>query len=458
MCTCPVCLSKQPHSDQVPTAGNGGCDWVVLALYTLALPPIVCFDDDVTIDIYSRIFISKALVLVGGVSFILSQCIIVVKFAITEMLLDPRTATEARVHHVQSIRWLLYPRAQILVWLTASTVVVAPILHLLLFLPDTFTSNDLINGVHPVTQTLNIISSLEVAAMTIISWGLTRKISLVVDNFGLRATYLSISKYSAICLTGYGLTSLLPLLGVAEFLDEFYATTMIVMHGSQALCFMLITMPLRQSYLTVFYRYLSTSEGYAAVLTFCRMELAPELLLAWHEVEKFKRGEVTVDYIYAKVLDLHSELFQVDLADEVRNIAVSFRSWKNKVDVLLQPGDIAAARAGVVEAAKLASFVPAPARPSESRPLYDATFFHPLSAELLRLLYLHVLPRFEEFPQSSDWIVFRNGEKAMVSLDAVDNMVRKTVVVSRPLASMTPNIEDIPHGRRMLAMPQEELR
>ncbi|RQM16306.1 hypothetical protein B5M09_001145 [Aphanomyces astaci] len=119
---------------------------VVLALYTLALPPIVCFDDDVTIDIYSRIFISKALVLVGGVSFILSQCIIVVKFAITEMLLDPRTATEARVHHVQSIRWLLYPRAQILVWLTASTVVVAPILHLLLFLPDTFTSNDLING------------------------------------------------------------------------------------------------------------------------------------------------------------------------------------------------------------------------------------------------------------------------------------------------------------------------
>ncbi|ETV66428.1 hypothetical protein H257_17095 [Aphanomyces astaci] len=60
--------------------------------------------------------------------------------------LSPRTATEARVHHVQSIRWLLYPRAQILVWLTASTVVIAPILHLLLFLPDTFTSNDLING------------------------------------------------------------------------------------------------------------------------------------------------------------------------------------------------------------------------------------------------------------------------------------------------------------------------
>ncbi|RHY27066.1 hypothetical protein DYB32_007072 [Aphanomyces invadans] len=469
------------------------------AAYTLALPPIVCFDNGDAIDVRTRIVISNALLLVGGVSFILSQCIIVVKFAITEVLLDPRTATEARVRRVQSLRWILYPRAQMWVWVATSAVVCAPTVHLLVTLPHDFTSHDLANGLHPITQTFNLVSTLEVAAMTILSWGLTRKISRVVDNFGLRSTYLSISKYIAVCLVGYGMTLLLPHLGVAVFLDEFYASAMISMHGGQAVCFMLITMPLRQSFLTaethremrlrrrrlqtdvdeldykVFYRYLSTTDGYKAVLTFCRMELAPELLLAWHEVERFKLGEATVDHIYDKVLEPHSELFQVDLADDVRIMYAQLRNavctstsrnakagtvhrWKNKVDVLFQPVVVAAARASVSRHASVTGS-PDLMSSSSARPKKcDSTFFHPLSAELLRLLYLHVLPRFEEFPQSYDWIVFRNTEKAMVSLDAVNNMVRKTIVATRHVVSMTPNIDDIPRTGRMLTKPQEELQ
>ncbi|KAF0693380.1 Aste57867_15658 [Aphanomyces stellatus] len=471
----------------------------IFTLYTLSLPPIICFGDDV-VSVSSRIFVEWALVMIGMVSYILSQLVIAVKFSITEVLLDPRQATEARVHRVQSLRWLLYPRAQILVWVGANGIVCAPVFHQILVLPVGFTMNDYNASHSPIAKALRIGGVLEIAAMTAISWALTRKISRVVDNFGLRETYLSSATYAAACLVLYMIVSVLTAFDVAEILGDVHLHSMIVMHCAQAVSFFIVTQPLYRSYQNaethremrirrrnlqtdvdeleykVLYRYLCTQDGYLAFLDFMRMELSTDLLLAWHEVEKYKRGEATTDDIFVKILDPQSE-FHVDLPPEVltsyerhRCAVVSSRlasmnkSWKQKVGALLQPP-----RPSVVAAHMKTSSI-APVMPSTTSVHFssvtapcdhghrNAMLFHPLSAELLRQIYLKVLPRFEEFGEKSHWVAFRNSEKAMVSLDAVENMVRKTIVPHRPTVTMTPNVEDIPQKTRKLTMPAEEMQ
>ncbi|KAG9407021.1 hypothetical protein AC1031_001651 [Aphanomyces cochlioides] len=450
------------------TAVTGG----LLATFTLVRPLITCFGDD-SIPISMYIFVDNMLLMIAGVSFILGQAIVVVKFAVTELLIDPRQATEDRVRHVQSLRWLLYPRVQIAIWTTATCIVCTPMIHVIRRLPDDLTVVDLISSSNPYAQTLSIITATEIVLATAISWALTRRISRVVDNFGLRATYLRIAKYVFACLICCGVITLLPFAGVTSILDEIHASTMIILHGAHVLCVLLIVMPLRQSYLQeethrnmhlkrhapageldykVLYRFLSTDEGYSVFLAFCRRELETDLLLAWQFVEMYKRGQVPMSEVYTKVLDPQSTFQVPELSSVVRKMydrpelspSDKRRSW---VETILQP-----VRRSIVGKGQTAVVPTAPSiTMSNFKMSASRTFFNPLSAELLRLLYRNVLPRFEELsPARNTWIAFRNGEKAMASLDAVDNMVRKTMVVAvKEGVSMTPNLEDIPRPLRI---------
>ncbi|KAH9108077.1 hypothetical protein LEN26_005666 [Aphanomyces euteiches] len=450
------------------TAVTGG----LLATFTLARPLITCFGED-SIPISMYIFVDNMLLMIAGVSFILGQAIVVVKFAVTELLIDPRQATEDRVRQVQSLRWLLYPRVQIAIWTTATCIVCTPMIHVIRCLPDDLTIVDLMSSSNPYGQTLSIITATEIVLATAISWALTRRISRVVDNFGLRATYLRIAKYVFACLICCGVITILPFAGATSILDEIHASTMIILHGAHVLCVLLIVMPLRQSYLQeethrnmhlkrhapageldykVLYRFLSTDEGYSVFLAFCRRELETDLLLAWQFVEMYKRGQVPMSEVYAKVLDPQSTFHVPELSSVVRKMydrpeispSDRRRSW---VETILQP-----VRRSIVGKGQTVVVPTAPSiTMSNFKMSASRTFFNPLSAELLRLLYRNVLPRFEELsPARSTWIAFRNGEKAMASLDAVDNMVRKTMVVAvKEGISMTPNLEDIPRPLRI---------
>ncbi|ETV97309.1 hypothetical protein, variant 1 [Aphanomyces invadans] len=130
---------------------------------------------------------SLVLFRVTGLVYFLAQGSVVAMFSITELLALPQHRSPTALKRMQAYRWLLFRPVQ------AGFVMVGGILALgvgIGILPSTLwhaTFGDCV-GDRPV-QALYISTAAEIAAMSAVSLYLSRHISMVVDNFGLRQTY-----------------------------------------------------------------------------------------------------------------------------------------------------------------------------------------------------------------------------------------------------------------------------
>ncbi|OQR82893.1 hypothetical protein ACHHYP_15390 [Achlya hypogyna] len=502
-------LSSIKYREPVPM----GLAAAFLSLYTLCVPPVLCFSGEAPYTII--LFFEWHVLVTGVVTYFLTQSILVVKFHITEILMDPILATVARVRRTTYLRWLLYPRFQLVVWSAASTLFNVPLVLLMDGLDDnsTVTAFDS-NAGNSNLGRLRFYAGIETGALILASYLLARTTSRIVDNFGLKEAYERAARIMGAGVCIYAGISVLIAYDVAPGLDLYHLPTVVGLHTAHALFVVTIVLPLRASYRSkethkdlkarmrqtkrdvdqlesmVLYRYLSTDEGFADFLAFSKKELCADALLAWKEVQRYKEGACTIEHIFTSCLDPGAPL-QVDISPTVRHmyeiqrpmvcstqetkhrLSISFKRFhrvhpEGKTANLSSVAPVVDHRTSLITHAHISrpqscastticddysrkSMMPA-------RNKFEK-LFHPLGAEILRVIYTQVLPRFEELEATEKWVAFRNREKAMLSLDSIEHMIDGTLDHSVDIAQRgsLPCIADLPRIQKMLSRPPDDL-
>ncbi|EQC42754.1 hypothetical protein SDRG_00477 [Saprolegnia diclina VS20] len=488
-----------------------------LSLYSLCVPPLVCFGGHSPYTLI--LFFEWILLITGLVTYLLTQCILVVKFHITEVLMDPVQATVVRVGRIKYLRWLLYPRFQLVVWATATALLNAP---LVLFANTAASVNTTVadfnqsDGLGSIGR-LRLYAGIETGVLILASYALARSMSRIVDNFGLKEAYARAARVMTIGVILYMSVTLLAAHGVVPGFDACHVPTLIGLHTAHAVFAITVVRPLRASYAhkethkdlkarlrqtkrdvdqlesMVLYRYLNTDGGFGDFLAFSKKELCADAILAWREVQRYKEGGVAIEHIYATCLDAGCQ-FQVNIAPTVRRmyeiqrpmVCSSLEAKQHKLSISLKRFHRVLPDAALKLAAptNLSSVAPILdhrtslqshghghrlpsqgattiaddySRMSVSRSKHEK-LFHPLGAEFLRVIYMDVLPRFEEHAATDAWVTFRNREKAMLSLDTLEHMIDGTIEHGAEIAQRgsMPCIADLPRIQKMLARPTEE--
>ncbi|OQR99618.1 hypothetical protein THRCLA_06436 [Thraustotheca clavata] len=439
-------------------------------IYTFSVPPILCFGGTTTYTLI--LFFEWVVLLTGVVTYLLTQCILVVRFHITEILMHPVQATVPRVNQTKYLRWLLYPRFQLGLWIIFTILLNIPTIletHGMAITTQAFESDS-----NDDLTSFRLNAGIETAVLIVASYFLARSMSRIVDNFGLKETYVRGAHVMAFGVALYGLVSALIAFEIAPGLEIYRIPTLIGLHTAHIIFVMTIVLPLRTSYIAkethkdlktrirpnkrdvdqlesmVLYRYLSTDEGFADFLAFSKKELYADTILAWKEVQKYKEGLVSIEHIYNTCLDASSRL-QVNLSSEVRKMYEIQRPMvctpngserRNRLSISLKR-----LRIDTVKTMHLSSVAPIDNRmhhaahsPSSYTNIEEISrksvvppknkfekLFHPLGAEILRIIYTEVLPRFEQHASTAQWIAFRNREKAMLSLDVIEHMINGTI-------------------------------
>ncbi|KDO27956.1 hypothetical protein SPRG_07232 [Saprolegnia parasitica CBS 223.65] len=488
-------LSSIKYREPLPVSLSA----LFFSVYTLCVPPLVCFGG---LSSYTlALFFEWILLLTGLVTYLLTQCILVVKFHITEVLMDPVQATVLRVGRIKYLRWLLYPRFQLVVWATATTLVNTPLVvfaNTVASVNTTVADFNQSDGLGSIGR-LRLYAGIETGALILASYALARSMSRIVDNFGLKETYARAARVMAIGVVLYAAVTLLAAYGVVPGFDAYHVPTLVGLHTAHAVFAITIVLPLRASYLCkeahkdlkarlrqtkrdvdqlesmVLYRYLNTDAGFGDFLAFSKKELCADALLAWREVQRYKEGGVAIEHIYATCLDAGCSVPSQYRTDRpAHKLSISFQRFHRVLpDAALKlaaPTHHLSSVAPIVDhrtslqshghrlpSQGTTTIADDYSRMSVSRNKHEK-LFHPLGAEFLRVIYMDVLPRFEEHAATDAWVTFRNREKAMLSLDTLEHMIDGTIQHGADIAQRgsMPCIADLPRIQKMLARPADE--
>ncbi|ETV67387.1 hypothetical protein H257_16468 [Aphanomyces astaci] len=124
---------------------------------------------------------------VTGLVYMLAQGSVVAMFAITELLALPQQRSPTALKRMQAYRWLLFRPVQALVVVMGGVLAIG--IGLLILPKPLWTLTYDTCSVEPAVETLFITTAVECAVLGVSSLYLSRHVSKVVDNFGLRQTY-----------------------------------------------------------------------------------------------------------------------------------------------------------------------------------------------------------------------------------------------------------------------------
>ncbi|KAF0699486.1 Aste57867_9956 [Aphanomyces stellatus] len=249
------------------------------------------------------------LALCSMVSYLLLQLSLVVTFKITELLAEPTRATAATALRMIRFRWFLHPRIQSSIWLAANILFAAPV-----FYP--YDINALLITVEgscfgPVAW--NVVLS-EFAIIGLVSIVLAVQVSQVVDNFGLRGSFLSTAKGGVLCILFQLVLSAGWYLDNWTWLATYHVVGVTACVPPHVFFYYNILAPLRQAlfpspfrqrivvlsasihmhphlypqHLSLFHDFLRHPDGFRAFLEFSRTELTVERLLAWQAIVQYQ--------------------------------------------------------------------------------------------------------------------------------------------------------------------------
>ncbi|RHY91126.1 hypothetical protein DYB35_001902 [Aphanomyces astaci] len=360
--------------------------------------------------------------------YMLAQGSVVAMFAITELLALPQQRSPTALKRMQAYRWLLFRPVQALVVVMGGVLAIG--IGLLILPKPLWTLTYDTCSVEPAVETLFITTAVECAVLGVSSLYLSRHVSKVVDNFGLRQTYWRAAvAMLVVAMTGGAVMAATNMQGrdavaFRAVLHSVAAHVVVVCH---------IVLPVRHRLdssrrlppakdihallddLTLF---LATPLGFDAVLAFAQKEAHTQELLAWAMVEKYKRNLVTAQTVYNQCLEPQSLLWCKAATDIVPAVA----------RILRAPAPL------------LHVYPPTPASSSSMRHVMDD-----FSAKLVKTIYFKVLPGFQQ--HSPAWQEFQTTLKTMDLLESVDKMTQQTSSTANNLSKVSKAEQPLPNFR-----------
>ncbi|RHY14361.1 hypothetical protein DYB30_008489 [Aphanomyces astaci] len=333
--------------------------------------------------------------------YMLAQGSVVAMFAITELLALPQQRSPTALKRMQAYRWLLFRPVQALVVVMGGVLAIG--IGLLILPKPLWTLTYDTCSVEPAVETLFITTAVECAVLGVSSLYLSRHVSKVVDNFGLRQTYWRAAvAMLVVAMTGGAVMAATNMQGrdavaFRAVLHSVAAHVVVVCH---------IVLPVRRRL------------GFDAVLAFAQKEAHTQELLAWAMVEKYKRNLVTAQTVYNQCLEPQSLLWCKAATDIGPAVA----------RILRAPAPL------------LHVYPPTPASSSSMRHVMDD-----FSAKLVKTIYFKVLPGFQQ--HSPAWQEFQTTLKTMDLLESVDKMTQQTSSTANNLSKVSKAEQPLPNFR-----------
>ncbi|RHY76751.1 hypothetical protein DYB38_004837 [Aphanomyces astaci] len=333
--------------------------------------------------------------------YMLAQGSVVAMFAITELLALPQQRSPTALKRMQAYRWLLFRPVQALVVVMGGVLAIG--IGLLILPKPLWTLTYDTCSVEPAVETLFITTAVECAVLGVSSLYLSRHVSKVVDNFGLRQTYWRAAvAMLVVAMTGGAVMAATNMQGrdavaFRAVLHSVAAHVVVVCH---------IVLPVRRRL------------GFDAVLAFAQKEAHTQELLAWAMVEKYKRNLVTAQTVYNQCLEPQSLLWCKAATDIGPAVA----------RILRAPAPL------------LHVYPPPPASSSSMRHVMDD-----FSAKLVKTIYFKVLPGFQQ--HSPAWQEFQTTLKTMDLLESVDKMTQQTSSTANNLSKVSKAEQPLPNFR-----------
>ncbi|RHY29406.1 hypothetical protein DYB32_005160 [Aphanomyces invadans] len=344
------------------------------------------------------------------VAYLLMQWAIVVTFQITELLAQPKLATAQTVVRTMQRRWFLHPRVQRTMFIGTIALILVPIYY-----PYSVDAKEFMmhtRGACFDEASWNFLLG-ELGIIGGVSCALAVQVSRVVDNFGLRAAFLSTAKVGVLCL----LLQLVISIGSFNlhwtWLSDYYVLDTMASLPFHAFYYFNVVQPLRSILLPSLFRqrvmvlscpfsqhrYHSTShfhafllhpDGFRSFLEFCRMELRLELLLAWQTLTQFEAAPTT---------RAAEQVFQACFSPHCIYATAIGNQWRPHFQPLRQTWT------------QTTTFLP-------------PTLFRTVTAALLQCMYDVQFPRFLQHPAGIlAWHEFLDRKRAVEKLDQVLTIV-----------------------------------
>ncbi|KDO33797.1 hypothetical protein SPRG_01676 [Saprolegnia parasitica CBS 223.65] len=246
-------------------------------------------------------------------SYLLAEIMVVLTFNLTERMTKYSAQRDSQRAAISRLQWLLRRKHVTYMWLGIQVLWNLPNCALVLSGPD----YSRFNGTNcPDELRLRVIpfNMAQYCCIAIGTLVLSRAMSRVVDNFGVRKAFQNSSRAMCVFVVCYLPVSLLY---DTSFVQSTHLELFIVVVGAHVIVVFHVLGPIRQAFrdrpssssafkgtLGILEAFLHTDEGYKAFTAFAKGEYEVEVLVAWRALADY-RGEAREDLSATDIFDTH---------------------------------------------------------------------------------------------------------------------------------------------------------
>ncbi|EQC32933.1 hypothetical protein SDRG_09463 [Saprolegnia diclina VS20] len=372
---------------------------------------IYCYIDLLFVLLGSTIDCGAYLSLVNGLfhfttfSVFLSEVAVVATFYLTELLVQIHTEghTPQRDRKARLLHIALQSRTLTVLWVFGHGLWSAPSVLLLHSFADTLANSTVVECPALPLAATKALGLVQLGILLCLGGIATYFVSNLVDNFGLRASYMHAHKVWCVCFIG---SICLFVFRDSDVVVNYKLDPALSAIGVQSIVFVYILRPLLLSFKEkrhtslarlngsekLLETYLLTSAGYAAFSAFCRQECVYDQLVVWRATVHYQEDvsdESDPRFLYRRYLRHDAPLPLRRMSARLKDLYFGLFEANRKYHVDVADQDV------------------------------ERIWFVPLRQELLRGLVTDVLPHFQVDPLGSDWANFLHREQATQALDLV---------------------------------------
>jgi len=333
-------------------------------------------------------------------SLVLSELCVVLTFNLTKLLVISHPATAAdykiKMRKCAILRKLLTPQSIAITWIVSQLVWSMPTLVVILFSEEFIWNNSASVCPTKFDAEIEKSNSAQTICIYLLALILTRFLSQVVDNFGLRRSF----QISGICmllsLVAYILAVKLDAANLNSeiFVSTFSVQLIVPIHICNPLWRSLRDKPTSnynscESSIKLLHDYLLTPSGYNSFSQFCQLEFRTEYLLAWKTLADYTNGVGAADEIFEKYFAPNASISLRHISAHLLERYQLLFSSRHKYKV----------------------------HPKHQQD--ESEQFEPLRLEILRILVADTLSRFQAHELGQDWSKFVEEHQVRSALELV---------------------------------------
>ncbi|EQC39724.1 hypothetical protein SDRG_03152 [Saprolegnia diclina VS20] len=246
-------------------------------------------------------------------SYLLAEIMVVLTFNLTERMTKYNAQRTSQRAAIARLQWLLRRKHVTYAWLCIQLLWNLPTCALVLSGPDYsgFNGTNCPNELRLRVVPVNMVQYCCIASGTLL---LSRAMSKVVDNFGVRTSFQNSSRAMCVFVICYLPVSLLY---ETAFVQATHLELFIVVVGAQVIVVFHMLGPIRQAFrdrpssgfafkgtLGILEAFLHTDDGYQAFSEFAKGEYEVEVLVAWQALTEY-RGEAKEALSATDIFDTH---------------------------------------------------------------------------------------------------------------------------------------------------------